>query len=103
MQHGQGEYGAAPKRRGEWEATYFATPGYENSAAGYDAYQAALTADTPVIISEAVTANFSTLKQKNLGYCDWAEIKNISNESVRLSGIIFPTMRRRWIYGPSRM
>lgn len=70
---------------GEWEATYFATPGYENSAAGYDAYQAALTADTPVIISEAVTANFSTLKQKNLGYCDWAEIKNISNESVRLS------------------
>lgn len=71
---------------GEWEQARFATPGFDNSPAGYDAWQAAQSVPTGLIISEAVTANKSTLPQEQLGLCDWAEIKNNSAEIVALTG-----------------
>ncbi|MBP3538976.1 MAG: lamin tail domain-containing protein, partial [Oscillospiraceae bacterium] len=71
--------------RGEWGETLYPTPGYENSAAGYDAWQSSLIPDSPLMISEVVTANFSALEQSALGYCDYAEIKNVSAAPVELS------------------
>ena len=69
---------------GEWAETYWCTPGYENTREGYDAWQESLAAPATLVISEAVTANTATAEQKNLGYCDWVEIKNVSAAPVSL-------------------
>lgn len=71
--------------RGEWGETPYPTPGYENSAAGYDAWQSSLTPAAPLVISEVVTANFAVLEQKELGCCDYVEIKNTSAAPVELA------------------
>lgn len=70
---------------GEWGVTLYPTPGYENSAAGYDAWQESVTPAPPLVISEVVTANFSVLEQSALGCCDYVEIKNVSAAPVELS------------------
>lgn len=69
---------------GEWEKTRFATPGYENSMAGYAARQETLTRKAGLEIVEAVTANAGTLEQSELGLCDWVEIKNTADTAIPL-------------------
>lgn len=69
---------------GEWEKTRFATPGYENSMAGYAARQESLTRKAGLEIVEAVTANAGTLEQSELGLCDWVEIKNTVDTAIAL-------------------
>lgn len=69
---------------GEWEKTLYPTPGFANTSAGYDAFQASLDTDSPLIISEVVVANFSSLEQEKLGFCDWAELKNVSDSAIDL-------------------
>ena len=61
------------------------TPGFENSPEGYLAYQESLSAKGPLVISEAVTYNAGSLVMEDGTACDWAELKNISAEPVRLS------------------
>lgn len=75
----------ARSAEGEWAETYWCTPGYENTREGYDAWQESLDMPSPLVISEVVTANTATLEQKNLGFCDWVEIKNVSSAQVRLA------------------
>ena len=70
---------------GTWSETLYPTPGYENSPAGYNAWQNSLVPTSPLIISEVVTANFSVLEQSELGFCDYVELKNVSNSAVELS------------------
>lgn len=70
---------------GEWEKTLYPTPGYPNTADGYDSWQDSLETASPIVISEVVTANFSTLEQRNLGFCDWVELKNVFDSPVELS------------------
>lgn len=70
---------------GQWSETYYPSPGYPNTAAGYDAWQASLSCRSPLIINEAMVYNDRYLKQGLLGYCDWLEIKNVSAESIQLS------------------
>lgn len=69
---------------GEWTLTAFCTPGYENSAAGYDAWQSTLAVPDGLIISEVVTANAGTLEQAQLGLCDWVELFNNSAAPIDL-------------------
>ncbi len=70
---------------GEWSVSAFCTPGCENSAAGYDAWQDSLTVPEGLIISEVVTANSGSLEQSRLGLCDWVELKNNSASPLDLS------------------
>ena len=81
---GKANLALARNAAGEWEETWWCTPGYENTREGYDAWQQSLALPSPLVISEAVTANTATVEQKNLGYCDWVEIKNVSDAPVSL-------------------
>ena len=69
---------------GSYEKSLYPTPGFENSRAGYDAFQQSLRCDSPLMINEVVVANFTTLPQKEK-YYDWVELKNISSQPVLLS------------------
>ena len=75
----------ARNEEGEWELTYFSTPGYPNTADGYDARQSALEAPYPLMISEVVTANTGSTGADIPDECDWVEIKNVSSAPVELS------------------
>lgn len=70
---------------GSFEKSSFSTPGFENSMAGYEAWQQSRVCDSPLIIYEAMNANSSCLKQNDGEYYDWVEIKNISSEPIELS------------------
>ena len=71
---------------GEWVQSLYPTPGYENSAAGYDALQETLSPADALVISEVMVANTKTYYAGAPGYCDWVELKNISDSDISLSG-----------------
>ena len=71
---------------GEWSQSLYPTPGYENSAAGYDALQETLSPADALVISEVMVANTKTYYAGAPGYCDWVELKNISDSDISLSG-----------------
>lgn len=68
-------------KRGEgFEKSLWATPGYENSNAGYITRQENMASPTgPLVINEAMSYDKSILGE------DWIEIKNISDSPVELS------------------
>ena len=70
---------------GFWELTAYATPGYANDAAGYEAFCAAQSREGPLQINEVMASNLSYARQNNAGYTDWVEIRNVSDEDVLLS------------------
>ena len=70
---------------GEWVQSLYPTPGYENSAAGYDALQETLSPSDALVISEVMVANTKTYYAGAPGYCDWVELKNISDSDISLS------------------
>lgn len=70
---------------GQYSLSLYPTPLYENSSAGYDAWQASLAPRGPLVINEVVTSNFSSAYAERLGYSDWVEIRNISDSAVELS------------------
>lgn len=69
---------------GSYEQSLYPTPGYENSRAGYEAFQQSLSCGSPLVINEVVVYNSSTLPQKD-EYYDWVELKNVSSQPVLLS------------------
>ena len=71
--------------KGEWSASLYPTPGFENTADGYEAYQQTLTAAGPLVISEAQVKNLGLNVAGTSNECDWVEIKNISDAPVELS------------------
>ena len=71
---------------GEWAQSLYPTPGFENSAAGYEAFQETLAPADALVISEAMVANTKTYSDGTFGYCDWVELKNISDSTLSLSG-----------------
>ena len=64
--------------------TRSATPGFENSTAGYAQYLASRVTQGPLVSSEAMAYNQWYLPQ-NGEYTDWVEVKNISGSPVELS------------------
>lgn len=82
---GEADQSLIRKENGEYEISLYPSPGYPNTTEGYEAWQAGLAAESPIQINEVMTANFSTLYFENLGWCDWVEIKNVSDEEVLLS------------------
>ena len=61
------------------------SPGYPNTAEGALAFLASRAPAGPLVISEVMSANRSCLRQYNGKFYDWAELKNISDQPVRLS------------------
>lgn len=70
---------------GQWQTTLFATPGYENSPAGYDARQAALKCASPIAIYEAVVYAVTDTGAAS-SEADALTLKNISEETLSLEG-----------------
>ena len=69
---------------GDIIATRSATPGFENSTAGYVQYLESRVSNGPLVISEVMVYNQWYLPQ-NGEYTDWVELKNISGSPVELS------------------
>lgn len=69
---------------GEWEVTKRCTPAYPNTDVGYAAWQNTLTTPVGLIITEVVVSNAGTLEQRELGLCDWVELKNNSDSPIDL-------------------
>lgn len=85
---------------GTWSATDLATPGFENTQAGYGAWMAAVGAeDINVAISEIQTSNYSTVTNQAGALCDWVELVNLGDKTVDLSGAYLsddPAQRGKW-------
>ena len=76
-----------PDGTGEFSRCAQPTPGYTNTNAGLQAFQKMQSYGTGALeISEALNANYSTLKQPDQEYYDWIEIHNRSGEAVSLGG-----------------
>ena len=77
----------SPDGTGAWQQTSQPTPGYPNTASGLEAFTATLTFGTgELMLSEAINANYSTLRQPDLSYPDWIELYNQSGNAINLSG-----------------
>lgn len=70
---------------GEYALCRYATPGYENSEEGYEAFCRASVRGGPLAINEVMVSNRSYAAQPMEDCCDWAEIKNVSEEEILLS------------------
>ncbi len=76
----------ARDENGEWQTFDYGTPGYANTAEGYEAYLLAHTeSDFPVRLNEVMTSNRSYLDE-NLLSSDWIELYNDSDAAVDLTG-----------------
>ena len=72
---------------GTWQQTAHATPGYDNTDAGYAAFMASRTVENPsVVITEVMAANAMTVTDPEGSYSDWIEIANVSGDDFDLSG-----------------
>lgn len=77
----------SPDGTGAWTLTAQPTPGYLNNQQGLAAFNATLSyGKGDLVISEVLHANYSTLRQPDLTYPDWIEIRNQSSEAINLSG-----------------
>ena len=81
------DYSLVPDSSGIWSLSAMPTPGYENSVSGWEQFQETLVPAGPLVINEVCVENFSLYYNEKLDeYPDWVEIKNISDETVDLSG-----------------
>lgn len=69
---------------GGYEQSLYPTPGYENTAAGWDSFQQSLNCDSSLTINEAVVYNLNSAPV-NKEYYDWVELKNNSGDTLLLS------------------
>jgi len=85
---------------GSYAAAEFATPGFENSEAGYEALRKEFGADRMnVVISEVMAKNRSTLLDASGEFCDWIELHNMGSEAAVLDGAWLsndPAERAKW-------
>lgn len=79
-----GDVSMALQPDGSYGQSLYPTPGFDNTAAGYDQFQQSLSCDSPLVIHEVVVYNDSTLPWQG-EYYDWVELRNVSDQPVRLS------------------
>jgi len=95
-------FARSPDGTGEFAATAQPTPGYTNDNAGLQAFMATLSFGTgDVMISEALNANYSYLKQPDGEYYDWIEIHNRTNSPVSLAGYALSNNAKnpaKWVF-----
>ena len=69
---------------GSYGQSLYPTPGYENTAAGWESFQQSLSCESPLIINEAQVYNLN-LAPVNKEYYDWVELKNNGGAALLLS------------------
>ena len=71
---------------GNATVTQYPTPGFDDDMTGYEAFLDTQVPTGPLAIWEVMTANDSYIPQR-LGECyDWVELRNISEQTLDLSG-----------------
>ena len=80
----EGDTGFCINDKGEYEPSFYPTPGFENTREGYSLFQNSLSCEGPLIINEAAVAGFDGSGRPVEGGGDWVEIKNVSENSVNL-------------------
>ncbi len=70
---------------GTYAVTEEPTPGYPNTAEGYEAYRASRQNPGPLAIMEVMPANDRYLIQSDGETYDWVELKNVSAEPINLA------------------
>lgn len=85
---------------GSWQMTDRPTPGFENTQAGFDAWLRSVGGEQmPVVISEIMPANRSTLTGSKGKLRDWVELTNTGSVPVCLDGAYLsddPAERGKW-------
>ncbi|MDO4493317.1 MAG: lamin tail domain-containing protein [Clostridia bacterium] len=79
----------SPDGTGLWQETTQPTPGYPNNQTGlmqFMSSQKSTIGQGPVVLSEVLSANYSTMRQADLTYPDWIELHNTSSQPVNLGG-----------------
>lgn len=80
-------FARVPDGTGEFSICAQPTPGFPNTNEGLKAFSATLTYGTgDLVLSEAMNANYSYLKQPDQQYYDWIELHNTSGAGINLSG-----------------
>ena len=91
-----------PDGTGTFEKSAQPTPGYTNNNAGLEAFMATLSfGQGDVIISEALNANYSFLKQPDQEYYDWIEIHNTTGSPMSLAGYALSNNAKnpaKWVF-----
>ena len=80
----EGDISMALGSDGGYEQSLYPTPGFENTAEGWESFQQSLSCESPLIINEAQVYNLS-LAPVNKEYYDWVELKNNSGDTIVLS------------------
>ncbi len=71
---------------GNFAATQWQTPGFENTVDGYEKYAATLKKPDGLVINEIMVGNEKYCAHNGGRYYDWAELYNASDEDIDLSG-----------------
>jgi hypothetical protein len=80
-------FARSPDGTGDFALASQPTPGYTNDNAGLQAFMATFSFGTgDLMISEAMNANYSYLKQPDGEYYDWIEIHNRTSAAISLAG-----------------
>ncbi|MEA4869226.1 MAG: lamin tail domain-containing protein [Christensenella sp.] len=91
-----------PDGTGEWAPSSQPTPGYTNNNAGLQAFMQTLSyGKGNIVISEALNANVSTLKQPDGEYYDWIEIHNTTGSPIPLAGYALSNNAKnpaKWVF-----
>lgn len=87
---------------GEFEKTYFYSPGFENGEAGYHAFQDQYNI-TPglLMINEVVPSPRTGLRDGDDELSDWVELYNVSDEDISLASLALsddPAKPVKWIF-----
>ncbi len=91
-----------PDGTGEWAPSSQPTPGYTNNNAGLQAFTQTLSyGKGSIVISEALNANVSLLKQPDGEYYDWIEIHNTTGSPIPLAGYALSNNAKnpaKWVF-----
>ncbi len=82
----QGEGSFCLNDEGNFEKSLYPTPGFENSADSYELFQNTLEPKGSISINEVAVSSFDQSGRPPEGRSDWVEVKNLSDESIELSG-----------------
>ena len=84
---------------GSFAETAWISPGFENSAAGYEAWCQTRSVGESLVINEAAVYS-SYIAPGNREACDWVEIKNVSDRTVSLAGCSLSDKsgEARWLF-----
>ena len=79
--------GRKPEDETDWAEFENPTPGFPNTQAGYEQFSATMKIEnSPVIITEAMASNKTTLMDNQSQFSDWIELYNRGDETINLSG-----------------